>query len=51
MNGDLQQLIDLFNAKVQSFETPAEQRFHLLLPFKRIIRSEKMHRPAPLPNC
>jgi hypothetical protein len=42
MNGDLQQLIDLFDAKVQSFEAPAEQRFHLLLPFKEgIIRLRK----------
>ena len=42
MNGDLQQLIDLFDAKVQSFEAAAEQRFHLLLPFKEgIIRLRK----------
>jgi hypothetical protein len=39
VNSDLQQLIELFDAKVQSFEAPAERRFHVLLPFKEgIIR-------------
>lgn len=39
MNGDLQQLTELFDAKVQSFEGPAERRFQVLLPFKQgIIR-------------
>lgn len=39
MNSDLQQLTELFDAKVQSFEGPAERRFQMLLPFKQgIIR-------------
>ena len=39
MSSDLQQLTDLFDAKVQSFEGPTERRFQVLLPFKQgIIR-------------
>jgi hypothetical protein len=39
MSTDLQQLTDLFDAKVQSFEGPVERRFQVLLPFKQgIIR-------------
>lgn len=39
MSSDLQQLTELFDAKVQSFEGPAERRFQVLLPFKQgIIR-------------
>ncbi len=39
MTSDLQQLTDLFDAKVQSFEGPTERRFQVLLPFKEgIIR-------------
>ena len=36
MSSDREQLIQLFDAKVQSFETPGE-RFHALLPFKEGI--------------
>lgn len=39
MSSDLQQLTELFDAKVQSFEGPAKRRFQVLLPFKQgIIR-------------
>ena len=39
MNSERDQLIELFDAKVQSFEAPAGRRFHALLPFKAgIIR-------------
>ena len=37
MSSDLQQLTELFDAKVQSFEGPAERRFQVLLPFKQGI--------------
>ncbi len=34
MNSERDQLIELFDAKVQSFEATAGRRFHALLPFK-----------------
>jgi len=39
MSADREQLIELFDAKVQSFASPEGVRFHALLPFKEgIIR-------------
>ncbi|MEO8354157.1 MAG: hypothetical protein ABI680_20705 [Chthoniobacteraceae bacterium] len=37
MSSDLQQLTELFDAKVQSFEGPVARRFQALLPFKQGI--------------
>jgi hypothetical protein len=37
MSADREELIQLFDAKVQSFEAPAGARFHALLPFKEGI--------------
>lgn len=34
MSSERDELIELFDAKVQSFEAPAGRRFHALLPFK-----------------
>ena len=37
MSADREELIQLFDAKVQSFEAPEGTRFHALLPFKEGI--------------
>jgi len=38
MSNNREELIQLFDAKVQSFEAPEGARFHALLPFKEGIR-------------
>jgi hypothetical protein len=46
---DREQLIQLFIAKVQSFETPVGARFHALLPFKegsRVLLPQALDGPA-----
>lgn len=44
MSGDLQQLIDLFDAKAENFSAQTERRFQTLLPFKQgIARLREKH--------
>ena len=44
MTSDLQQLVELFDTKVQSFAAPEAKRYHALLPFKEgIIRLREKH--------